>query len=685
MPSASIHQVIHGYRDGHRLLSGSLPLSGDSARAMLVLSDMSGPAMQPGFDEYLTGYPLPGAEFFVFAKTWYAPEMQRPGCVWTHSLLISREHVAHVSTANLLSTLQRPQHEGVEGAATSPIVVEKESPAAPAPGGFGDRGVAAALVGAILGQARPVIVTVDSAAELEPVFLRLWEELWPVAKSRFAFCTGALMPRSVAGSLMDLQAVPRAIPSSQFRKSAAAALVLDVRAATKREAWVDLVLDGAMRGDSTFRSWLKNAAGADAARDIVPSLAPFFGQWHAPDWSARSVLANIVAAKELEPSARVRLVGMVLHRAGGQEGAARRRELLQDLCGRHDTDLSSMESLLEEQTRCLFEESREEGSSLVVSLLGADLAEVGERVLRSAVLLLVPNDLETFGDAQAPFLPTIVGANPALASSPVLWRRLGSRSAEVLSQLGATHLSDGERSGVVDAILASGRDVPVDALVRFGGKVAIIRALAALVSGQIQVSWQWRSALSAQPDAVLEWLEGHPSLSPRELELASRFLNPKSNQDRLAKVWQSVTASGASSFSHRVAAFGLALGLSEGNPRSPLFAACFQSTYDAAGSSRLEHDEWDWLREQAPPVSWWRDWDKCERLAAALARLLDKQNASLETVFGIVFSRQAIRKVAAILKDDKDTRRYLKLLRKAADASSSIGTREQRDALLEDW
>src|SRR4051812_19331555 len=100
--TTSIHHAIHGYRDGHRLLSSSLPLGADSSRAMLVLSDMSGPSMHPGFDEYLTGYPLPGSEFFVFAKTWYAPEMQRPGCVWTHSLLIPRERIPQVSTARLL-------------------------------------------------------------------------------------------------------------------------------------------------------------------------------------------------------------------------------------------------------------------------------------------------------------------------------------------------------------------------------------------------------------------------------------------------------------------------------------------------------------------------------------------------------------------------------------------------------
>lgn len=87
---------------------------------------------------------------------------------------------------------------------------------------------------------------------------------------------------------------------------------------------------------------------------------------------------------------------------------------------------------------------------------------------------------------------------------------------------------------------------------------------------------------------------------------------------------------------------------------------------------------------QAPALARYRDWDRCERVAAAAARLLEKQKASLETVFAVVHSRASIRKVAAILDGDRDTRPYLKSLRKAVE-SSSIGTREQRDALLEDW
>ena len=647
---------------------------------MLVLSDMSGPAMQPGFDEYLTGYPLPGSELFVFAKTWYAPEMQRPGCVWTHSLLLSREQVSQASASSLVSKFRRPQQEGVESVAMTPIELEGAVDAAKVDG-FADPPAAAALVGAVLGQARPVIVTVENSDQLELAFLRLWEELWPAARGRFSFCTGALMPRSVAGALMDLQAVPRSIPSSQFRKSAGAALVLDLRSPGTPEAWVELFLEGAKRGDTMFRSWLDAAAGADASRGVVRSLVPIFSAWHEQGSSARSVLTSVVTAKDLEPSARSRLVGMVFDRADAESGAAGRRELIHEVCGRREAELASVAAVLEDQARRLFEKSRAEGVALVLSLLGGALTEVGERVLRAAVLLLAPNDIETFGDAQAPFLPTIVGANPQLAASPVLWSRVGSRSAEVLSQLGGMSLNEEERSAVVDAIISSERDVSVDLLIRFGGKAAVFRGLSAITSGQIQLSWPWRSALAGQPDTVLKWLESLSSPSLRDLELGSRLVSPKVTQSRLATVWRNGTAN-AQGIEPRVAAFGLTLAFWERNVKSPLFAVCFQPTYDAAGISRLEYDEWEWVQEYAPSSSYWRDWDKCERLAKAMARLCEKQNASLEIVFGIVHSRAAIRRVASILDDDRDMRPYLKSLRKAVE-SSSIGTREQRVALLE--
>src|SRR5437870_793202 len=85
----TIEQAVHGYSQGHRLLDSSCTLSIAAQRTLLTLSDFSGDLIE-GFDEYLTGYPVPDSQYYAFARTWYAPEMDRPGSVWTHSLLIPR-------------------------------------------------------------------------------------------------------------------------------------------------------------------------------------------------------------------------------------------------------------------------------------------------------------------------------------------------------------------------------------------------------------------------------------------------------------------------------------------------------------------------------------------------------------------------------------------------------------------
>lgn len=684
MEPVAVHQAIHGYRDGHRLLSSSISLGTDSARSMLILSDLSGPSMQLGFDDYLTAYPLQDSDFFVFAKTWYAPEMERPGCVWTHSLLINKEHLSHISANQLLASLRRPQLDGVESQASFPILIETKFNYNIMPDKY-DEEITTTLLWAVLGQTQPIIVPVDTAKQVESAILRIWDDLWPSAKAHLSFCTGALMPRTVSGVLMDLQAVPRSVPPSQFRKSASQALLLDLRLPINPETWLQTLLEASPQNLETFRLWLESVAGRRPSRKAFPSIMKIFGQWFGAKWSAYDVINTLVHDTNLENNTRSIIIEMVFDRAESEGGLSGRRELLQELCLHRDVDLALPSSLLEDQTKRIFSVSRNEGHTLVLSLLGGELTKLGEFVLRTAVCMLEPTDLEMFWDnVHMPFLPTIVGANPALAMSPRFWVRARSMAKDVLGQLQAVNLSDRQRGKIVSSILESGCDVPADSLVNFGGKVAFLQSLTALANNQIQFSLPWRSVLSGQPELVVDWLESHSSFTIEDLNLCTRLVSPKTNSSRLLRIWHAGITNFPLASSTRVAAFGLALALADANTQSELLAGCFQPTYDAARNSRLEYEEWGWLQELAPAMSWWRDWDKCERLAAALARLFHMQETSLETVFRIVNSRHAIRKIAAILGDgEKDARLYLKMLRRAAETSPGVGSPKQREALLE--
>ncbi len=105
----ALHQLLHGYDGGHKLLAASRELPPTVARKILVQSDLSGSIPPKAFETYLTGYPLREISAYAFARTWYAPEMPRPGCVWTHTLLIEADDVAMIpSLSSLLKYFTRP-------------------------------------------------------------------------------------------------------------------------------------------------------------------------------------------------------------------------------------------------------------------------------------------------------------------------------------------------------------------------------------------------------------------------------------------------------------------------------------------------------------------------------------------------------------------------------------------------
>ena len=105
-----IEQALHGYSNGHRLLRSSIEFSENDFRKMMTLSDLSGNEVVAGFEKYYTGYKISNGKI-VLACTWYANEMKRPGCVWTHSLIIDSkiEYSCIDKLKEILSLFRKPE------------------------------------------------------------------------------------------------------------------------------------------------------------------------------------------------------------------------------------------------------------------------------------------------------------------------------------------------------------------------------------------------------------------------------------------------------------------------------------------------------------------------------------------------------------------------------------------------
>lgn len=210
-----IHQTLHGYSNGHSLLASSLELDSEIKRVMLPISDMSGSAMISGFESYLTAYPLKNGNFYALAKTWYAAEMKRPGCVYTQTLLIDYSDLPKINDIyQLLSFFKRPSSEKVKfsdyeksvkynaddcGSKNKDAVLLKEKY---------ESTIKALLLNLYSFSKNTLFLKNKQALEdFEVIFLLIWIQQWPRLRRNFSFCTGAIAPRTFGNELLDLQLV----------------------------------------------------------------------------------------------------------------------------------------------------------------------------------------------------------------------------------------------------------------------------------------------------------------------------------------------------------------------------------------------------------------------------------------------------------------------------------------------
>ena len=148
----------------------------DLSRVMLRLSDLSGSNVSIGFDEYITGYPLPSLDAYALAKSWYAPEMPRPGCVWTHTILIPFAAMRALRALDALRSLfKRPGERVLRDSYAQPLFLENvpDSPLTHA----WDSDVLGALLSAHYGKGNiPVLIASRNSKEFEDMLFAIWSQ-----------------------------------------------------------------------------------------------------------------------------------------------------------------------------------------------------------------------------------------------------------------------------------------------------------------------------------------------------------------------------------------------------------------------------------------------------------------------------------------------------------------------------
>lgn len=211
--TVKVHQCLFGYEDGHRLLASSIKLPTDAASALLPLSDLAPGVSLAHVEGYWTGIPLPTARSYALMRTWPAPEMPRPGCVWSHALLISFAEIARfVDLVSLGPLTLRPDAPGHFDVYREPQVVDPAMMRMTTQNYAGrSQGVSARdglrLLRAVYGETRASIVE-GRPGVLDDAVLALWSQQWPRLRRAFAFRTaGSLIEDTSSGIRFDLRVV----------------------------------------------------------------------------------------------------------------------------------------------------------------------------------------------------------------------------------------------------------------------------------------------------------------------------------------------------------------------------------------------------------------------------------------------------------------------------------------------
>lgn len=181
-----LDQALFGYSDGHRQLAASVRLSSRDQYQLAAATDLAAGSHLGPTDSYLTGLPLLESRRFALIRTWLAPEMPRPGCVWSHVILIGfRLLSSHGNLSDFLGLFRRPTDLGQRGSyedqiTLGPIDYVERSP---------DFDTVTQLIRTYYSN-EPVFLRPNVRPDqLEASVMAVWSQQWPRLRASFSFRT----------------------------------------------------------------------------------------------------------------------------------------------------------------------------------------------------------------------------------------------------------------------------------------------------------------------------------------------------------------------------------------------------------------------------------------------------------------------------------------------------------------
>jgi hypothetical protein len=264
--SGAVDQALYGYEDGHRLIASSVPIGAEPGRILRSLTDM---AFDGEADSYLTCLPLVELGRYALIRSWPAPEVTRPGAVWSHVLLVDFVDLGALDHLGVLASLFKRPKTGKDGespgkqySVARKLPVGSTTTSIPQPKADDDERLR--TLWTAYGEDSSGVLRVAGVERLEALLFEIWTQQWPRLRRSFAFRTRYRVAESSAA--FDLQLVERL-----HRDQTNGSLNL------QPPGWLERLARDLIKPTATFRGFLRRF-GAESENGKV-DLQGLVGIW----------------------------------------------------------------------------------------------------------------------------------------------------------------------------------------------------------------------------------------------------------------------------------------------------------------------------------------------------------------------------------------------------------------------
>lgn len=672
-----IQQALFGYDGGHQLIAASTRLPTEAKHDLAVATDLSGSPPLSGFSYSYTGLAVPGTEFYAVFCTWLAPEMPRPGCVWSHVLLIELADLAQIPDLGELRSLFRRPIGNHEATWRNPITFRPKQAVAASVSRCRENDCGL-LVRSLYGSPEsPAVVEAASGELLEDLVFAVWSQQWPKLRRSFRFSTGSFADRGRTGQAFDLQITPGTNRSSwQERPELSREAVRDdtARHAIELEdAWVRVTIEDLMEPDrSGFRSFLQlHALEADNPRAVFARFGAAFDFLVARPVENYSDRLGLLALMFPHPTEAVRLkewlVSIPLEASGEADVETAWRVVFFLATAPQAAAYANVTFDHGRLAPVLWQKCRDRVVVLLGDLVRQRESSAATSFARAVANALSPADLSWIAEARPELVPVMVGHRSTLAFAVATWRLPAHIQSQIFDVLDRLSLTQEVWSQVLGAMFVAATGVSVRQVVEKAGPLAMEGALRWLHEGEsirLLPSEGWRDALALPAE---DMLCAGDNLEPGSLALcawcvssgcAKRVLSASRTDIRnlVTQGLERIPEPLRMPTGFLILALGL---LSRDISGLPLITCSFFGVHEALKHGNYSTESWQMLAPELPYLGWWRDWDRCEKLRLAVRDWFRRHSGSEDILLDAADSSERRMLVREVFTDEGPTREFL--------------------------